>query len=185
MAYVSKQWTDFDYQYPTRYTLWHEDLSSEVITLENNFGQERVTGDSWEASVMNAMEGRISAAFDDAEETRDGSTVPTAAIGKDGDFYVQTETVSNVTSVVALFVRVDGAWHEIPYQRPPVEVTGTLTAGSTTITLQDASILTTSTIDIYTDAWGVNPETVVVTTGQIVMTFEAQVADLGVKVVIK
>ena len=65
------------------------------------------------------------------------------------------------------------------------EVTGTLTAGSTSITLQDASITTTSTIDIYTDVFGISPESVSVATGSITITFEAQASDLGVKVVIK
>lgn len=65
------------------------------------------------------------------------------------------------------------------------EVTGTLLAGATTITLQDASITTTSTIDIYTDVFGISPESVAVATGEITITFEAQAADLGVKVVIK
>lgn len=65
------------------------------------------------------------------------------------------------------------------------EVTGTLLAGATTITLQDAAITTTSTIDIYTDVFGISPESVVVATGEITITFEEQAADLGVKVVIK
>lgn len=65
------------------------------------------------------------------------------------------------------------------------EVTGTLLAGNTSITLQDAAITTTSTIDIYTDVFGISPESVAVATGEITITFEAQAADLGVKVVIK
>ena len=63
-----------------------------------------------------------------------------------------------------------------------VEVSGTLTTGSTSITLSDASIFTTSTIDVFTDAWGVSPENVVVASGSVTMTFEAQASDLGVKV---
>ena len=65
------------------------------------------------------------------------------------------------------------------------EVTGTLTAGNTSITLQDASITTTSTIDIYTDVFGISPESVAVATGEITITFEAQSSDMGVKVVVK
>lgn len=38
-----------------------------------------------------------------------------------------------------------------------VDVTGTLTAGQTEITLSDPSITADSTIDIYTDVFGVNP----------------------------
>ena len=62
------------------------------------------------------------------------------------------------------------------------DVTGTLTAGSTSITLSDASITTTSTLDYYTDAFGVNPTDVVVATGSVTLTFEAQQSNLGVKV---
>lgn len=65
------------------------------------------------------------------------------------------------------------------------EVTGTLLAGSTSITLQDAAITTTSTIDIYTDVFGISPESVTVSAGSITITFEEQSSDLGVKVVIK
>lgn len=62
------------------------------------------------------------------------------------------------------------------------DITGTLPAGSTTITLSDVSITTNSTIDYYTDAFGVIPTSVVVTTGQVVLTFNVQASDLGVKV---
>lgn len=63
-----------------------------------------------------------------------------------------------------------------------VVVSGTLTAGSTTLTLSDASITTASEVDIWVDTFGVNPESVVVSAGSITMTFEALDADLGVKV---
>lgn len=62
------------------------------------------------------------------------------------------------------------------------DVTGTLSAGSTSLTLQDASITTSSTLDFYTDTFGVNPTNAVVTTGQVVLTFEAQQAAVNVKV---
>lgn len=61
-------------------------------------------------------------------------------------------------------------------------ITGTLTTGNTSLTLSDEDITTSSIIDIYTDVFGVSPTNVVVTTGQIVLTFPAQSADLGVKV---
>lgn len=62
------------------------------------------------------------------------------------------------------------------------ELTDTLTSGSTTLTISDASITATSTIDIYTDVFGVQPTNAVVTSGQIVLTFLAQNSDLSVKV---
>lgn len=63
-----------------------------------------------------------------------------------------------------------------------VEVTGTLAAGSTSLVLSDASITTSSTLDIYTDVYGVNPTAVTVTTGSVTLTFEAQQAAIAVKV---
>lgn len=63
-----------------------------------------------------------------------------------------------------------------------IELTGTLTAGSTTLTISDASITTTSVIDYYTDIFGVNPTNAVVSNGSIVLTFDAQQSDLHVKV---
>lgn len=62
------------------------------------------------------------------------------------------------------------------------DVTGTLTGGTTSITLSDASITTSSTIDVYTDIFGVNPTSVSVVTGSVTLTFEARYFDLGVKV---
>lgn len=63
-----------------------------------------------------------------------------------------------------------------------VEVTGTLLAGVTTLVLSDASITSTSTLDVFTDVYGVSPSDMVATTGSVTLTFEAQESDLSVKV---
>lgn len=63
-----------------------------------------------------------------------------------------------------------------------VEVTGTLLTGSTSLTLSDASISSTSTLDFFTDVYGVSPTAVSVTSGSVTLTFEAQESDLSVKV---
>lgn len=62
------------------------------------------------------------------------------------------------------------------------EVTGTLVTGATSITLSDASITTTSTIDIYVSTFGIQPVNAVVSTGSITLTFLAQASDIEVKV---
>lgn len=77
---------------------------------------------------------------------------------------------------------VTGAINELNGKVYQVEVSGTLSAGSTSIGFLDAAITTSSVIDIYTDKWGVNPESVTVATGSVTLTFEAQASDLGVKV---
>ena len=63
-----------------------------------------------------------------------------------------------------------------------VEVTGTLLTGATSLTLSDASITLSSTLDFFTDVYGVSPSDVVVSTGSVVLTFEAQENDVSVKV---
>lgn len=70
-------------------------------------------------------------------------------------------------------------------ENKPVEVTGTLTAGNTTITLSDQRLTTTGTYEYYTDVYGVAPTDVVPATGSVTLTFEASQTNLGVKVVMR
>ena len=62
-----------------------------------------------------------------------------------------------------------------------VEVTGTLTAGQTSITLSNQAITTNSTIEIFTDG-DIDYTSVTVATGSITITFDEQSTNLGVKV---
>ena len=101
---------------------------------------------------------------------------------------ISSENVANqfLTAYSILTLNTDsknvvGAINEVKGK----ELIGTLTAGQTTLTITDAAILTTSTIDIYVDVYGINPEDVQVVAGSITMTFPVQAANLGVKVVIR
>lgn len=119
------------------------------------------------------------------------ATIPDA--GSDTGYYSRkilasaaAQSILNTFSFPLLLTKttaknVIGAINEVA----AVYVSGTLTAGSTSITLSSAAITATSTIDIYTDVFGINPESVAVAPGEITITFEEQAADLGVKVVIK
>lgn len=78
--------------------------------------------------------------------------------------------------------KIIGAINELEARASYTEVTGTLTAGSTSLTLSDASIQTTSTIDIYVSVFGIQPTNAVVATGSITLTFLAQASDITVKV---
>ena len=62
------------------------------------------------------------------------------------------------------------------------DVTDTLTAGSTTLTLYSAYITTNATYQVFSSVWGVCPTNVSVSTGSMTLTFDAQQADLAVKV---
>lgn len=65
------------------------------------------------------------------------------------------------------------------------EVTGTLVAGQTSITLTNDAITTNSTIEPYTTVYGVNPKTMIIVNSSVIMTFKAQSQDVGVKVVVR
>lgn len=64
-------------------------------------------------------------------------------------------------------------------------VSGTLTAGSTSITLSSNSITSNSRLDPYTSVYGVNPTNMSATTGSVTLTFEAQSNDITVGVEVK
>ena len=75
-----------------------------------------------------------------------------------------------------------GALNEISFK----EFTATLTAGSTTVTISDALITASSMIDVWVDSsTPIAYESIEATTGSVVITFEAQSADLPVKVRVK
>lgn len=60
--------------------------------------------------------------------------------------------------------------------------TGTLSSGSTSVTIADTSIKADGLIDIYTDVYGVNPTSVDISDGSITITFDIQESDIQVKV---
>ena len=65
-----------------------------------------------------------------------------------------------------------------------IVLTATLTSGSTSLTFSNAAITTTAMYDVYADKYGLTPTDITITTGQAVLTFEAQSADVSVKLVI-
>ena len=80
-------------------------------------------------------------------------------------------------------IAINGTNYNVPTGSSSwTDVTGTLTAGSTSITLSDSSITTSSTVEPFTDVFGVNPTAMSVSTGSVTLTFEAQQSNLGVKV---
>ena len=104
------------------------------------------------------------------------NTTYKAPITQLGGKLIEDMTFSNLTTTAK---NVEGAINEINGKW----FTGTLTAGSTTITFQDNAITTDSIEDgIFTDIWGVFPTNVAITTGQIVITFPAQQSNMSVKV---
>lgn len=62
------------------------------------------------------------------------------------------------------------------------EISGTLAAGSTSITLSDASITTSSTVEPFTSQFGLSPTGMTISAGSVTLTFVAQSSDVNVKV---
>ena len=77
----------------------------------------------------------------------------------------------------------DTAWQEFGgvYVAPWVDITGTLEAGQTEITLNNSTITTNSTIEVF-DEFDVPYVSKTVSTGSITLTFDEQDADMIVKV---
>ena len=67
----------------------------------------------------------------------------------------------------------------------PTILTQTLSIGSTYVTFNDASITTSSILDVYADLYGIAPTDITVTTGQAVLTFEAQTVAVSVKLFVR
>lgn len=110
-------------------------------------------------------------------EITDGSSTNPVVI--DGSSYT-AKSGDMVTYNSTEFVFNGTVWQE--FGAASTIFTETLTAGNTTITITDSQIAIGSTIDIYTDVYGLEPTNVAVTAGQIVLTFDAQGVDIHVKV---
>lgn len=62
------------------------------------------------------------------------------------------------------------------------QVSGTLSAGSTSITLSSSAITTSSVIEPFTSIFGVNPTAITVSAGKAVLTFPAQTVNMTVMI---
>lgn len=117
-----------------------------------------------------------------------GTSAPSSSLGENGNLYVQyTEGTGGASDVVdAMYVKLDGEWIEIATSGGSgigTKLTGTLTAGTTSVSFSDASITTSSLIDVYTST-GIQPTAFTVSTGSLTLTFASQQSDVDVAVLI-
>lgn len=75
-----------------------------------------------------------------------------------------------------------GAINELEARSTYTEVTGTLTAGQTSITLNDASITSSSFIQVFAGNGNINYTSISATTGSVTIGFLAQASDMTVTV---
>ena len=64
-------------------------------------------------------------------------------------------------------------------------LSATLTAGQTSVTIQDASITSGSILSVFTDVYGLQPTLVSATTGSVTLTFNEQGVDIHIIVEVK
>lgn len=118
-----------------------------------------------------------------------GTTAPTSAQGENGNLYVQytAGTGGAEDTVDAMFIKLDDEWCEISTggggSGIGTKLTGTLEAGTTSVTFSDAAITTSSLIDVYTSS-GIEPTAYSVSSGSLTLTFASQGSDVGVVVLI-
>lgn len=171
MAFAKKTWKDRISEYPNRRTI-NDGYVTKSVTVGRDEGEVTEEGTPFNASNMNDLEARIEAAC------AGGGGGGASSLNDLSDVEITSATSGQV-------LKYDGAkWINgnggggVPW----TDVTGTLVAGNTSITLLDASITTNSTIDVYTDTFGVNPTAMTVATGSVTLAFASQANDLGVKV---
>ena len=99
------------------------------------------------------------------------------------DGTVSSLTADNVQDAIDEVVSMIPSGPTGSYAKKPTVVSGTLTAGQTSVTLSNASIVATSLIDIYT-ANGIPFTAVTQSVGSVVVTFEAQASNVAVSAVV-
>ena len=78
--------------------------------------------------------------------------------------------------------KIIGAINEVNAKASKVDITGTLTAGQTSITLSDASITASSFIQVFAGNGNVNYTSISSTSGSVTIGFLAQASDMTVTV---
>lgn len=130
------------------------------------------------AFVKKVWKDRISE-YPNRRTINDGYVTKSVTVGRDEGTITEAGDAFNATNMNDLEDRIEAA---IEGGDLWTDFTGTLTAGSTSLTISNALITESSTFDYYTEYFGINPVGASVTNGSITLTFEAQDIDLGVKV---
>lgn len=163
-------------------------LSSRVDTISNTVNaHESATGIAYSGTASGLAAATVQAAIDELAADVSGVTPDSAT----GITYSGTASGLEATNVQAAIdelaadvdATIDGIVEDVTaLENKFKDFLITLTAGSTDCTIPSALITTDSTIEIFTSVYGVNPESVTVTSGSITVVFEAQESDVDVKV---
>lgn len=148
-------------------------LGSDQFEIERDGASKSVTGNDIKAFANSGL----------IDDIHSGSQATYSSQHIDQLLGAKQNSTDN--SLATVSKNVVGAINEVrtlAFALPWVDVTGTLIAGNTSVTLSNAAITTASTIDVYADIFGVSPTDMVVSAGQVVLTFPAQSSNMNVKV---
>lgn len=114
-------------------------------------------------------------------EKADKSDIPTVDVDKE---YVDEQIALQNIKLNAVKSDVEDHEERIEALENKTVLVGSLPSGSTEVVFEDPAITSDSTLDFYTDKFGVNPTDVIIETGKVTLIFDSQGENHGVKVVI-
>ena len=205
MAFVKKNWQARISEYPNRRTITDENGVAKLVTVGRSEGAVSQEGDSFTAANMNDLEQRIYNGFQSGGGGGGGGGGHTIIDDSGTSLeqqpglqfkgaYSADNSTDNITEVNIVRSMTKAQFNQLSAEEkvgiinitdesgvPWTDITGTLTAGQTSITLSDSSITTSSTIEVFDDL-DVPYNSKTLSTGSITLTFDAQESNMSVQV---
>lgn len=174
---------------------WLSDVNGAFAAIDsyagNNDAALAIT-DAKADTAVNDAASAVTTATNAANTAGTASTQATNAVTVAGNALTVANGINSKVGVLTDLHTTDkssvvNAINEVNDALPSVDTeiqSGTLTAGSTSLTLTFANqtIGASTLVDIYTDAYGVSPSAVSTTSNTVALTFAAQASDLAVSV---
>lgn len=155
----------------------YNSMDSELTEYEE---QQKEDFEAWVNSLKNIL--------DDADVARLQGEIDQAGSRIDAVETELDETLKNSDLIESLAITEPGkvmggkTCSENLIKALGTTLTKTLAAGATMLTFTSAAITDDSMIHVYTDQYGVSPSTMTYSDGRLTLTFDAQSADIQVKV---
>ena len=152
-------------------------------SAENAAGSKAAAASSATASANSATAAAASATTASAKATEAADSASTAAASEQAAVRAAEAAQAAVGS---LQPEVNQIKSDLANKEPLHKVlSSTLVTGETTLTFTDDSIADDAMVYIYTNVWGVQPSAVEQSGNTLILTFDAQSADIGVKMEVR
>ncbi|MDE5818047.1 MAG: hypothetical protein K2I07_01830 [Lachnospiraceae bacterium] len=174
---IKAQFDAFFAKYRASILTEYESYTDAITSYEE---QQKEDFEAWVNSLKNIL--------DDADVARLQSEIDQTGSRIDVMESALDETLKNSDLIESLAITEPGkvmdgrTCSEYLVKALGTTLTGTLLAGKTMLTFTSAAITDDSMIHVYTDQYGVSPSAMVYSDGRLTLTFDAQSADIQVKV---